>query len=285
MRENPDALGLARLARHERVAAAADRLPPALDRFIRPRRYRARQLVEAALDDPSLLARFERGDPLPPRYGVGLDERVVEYPWLVSRGLRGRTLDAGSVLNHRGILTRVRPLLDELHIVTLVPERRSYPKLGVSYAYADLRDLPYPDGRFDTVVCVSTLEHVGMDNSGYGSGTARSEDPRREVESAVRELRRVVAPGGRLLVTVPFGDPEDLGWLRQFTGEDVQALVDLVASARAATTFFTYTREGWQVGDPAAAAGARYRMPATEPEPEDLASRARAVACLELATG
>ena len=248
-------LGLARLARHERVAAAAERLPPALDRFVRPRRHRARQAVEAALDDPALLARFERGERLPPRYGVGLDERVVEYPWLVSRRPRGRTLDAGSVLNHRGVLTRVRPLLDDLHIVTLEPERRSYPHLGVSYAYADLRELPYRDGWFDTVVCVSTLEHVGMDNSGYGSGAPRSADPAGEVAAAARELRRVVAPGGRLLITVPFGDPEDLGWLRQFTEADVQALIDTVAPARKAITVFTYSREGWDVGDAACGGG------------------------------
>jgi len=46
-----------------------------------------------------------------------------------------------------------------------------------------VEDIPVPDGSFDLVLCTQTLEHV--------------DDPGR----AVRELRRVVAPGGRVLLS------------------------------------------------------------------------------------
>jgi SAM-dependent methyltransferase len=46
-----------------------------------------------------------------------------------------------------------------------------------------VEEIPVPDGSFDVVLCTQTLEHV--------------EDPGR----AVRELRRVVAPGGRVLAS------------------------------------------------------------------------------------
>jgi Methyltransferase domain len=136
-----------------------------------------RRLVSEVLDDPALVKAFGAGGPLPSGYGVGIDERVVEFPWLFAQHLRGRTLDAGSALNHAHILDRVLPRIDELHVVTLEPEDLAFTERRVSYVYADLRDLPYKDGYFDSVVCLSTLEHVGMENTRYGVAAPRSNDP------------------------------------------------------------------------------------------------------------
>src|SRR5262245_16756276 len=52
----------------------------------------------------------------------------------------------------------------------------------VTHAVADLTRLPYADARFDAVVCGWVLEHLP--------------DPR----SGLRELARVMAPGGKLLL-------------------------------------------------------------------------------------
>jgi SAM-dependent methyltransferase len=53
----------------------------------------------------------------------------------------------------------------------------------------DLTKIPVEDGRFDHVLCTQTLEHVP--------------DPR----AVVRELARVLKPGGTMWVTAPFGSP------------------------------------------------------------------------------
>jgi hypothetical protein len=45
--------------------------------------YRNRELERVVQDEP-LLARFRDGRPLPPAYGLGLDERIVEYPWVIA---------------------------------------------------------------------------------------------------------------------------------------------------------------------------------------------------------
>jgi SAM-dependent methyltransferase len=50
-------------------------------------------------------------------------------------------------------------------------------------------DIPLPDGSFDAVLCVEMLEHI-----------AAEERPR-----AIKELVRVLAPGGRLILTFPSG--------------------------------------------------------------------------------
>src|SRR4051812_39028957 len=100
-----------------------------------------RDFVRAALDDDGVIARFRAGARLPRAYGVGLDERVVEYPWLCAHlPAGGRVLDAGSTLNHAHILDRFLTGVASLHIVTLSPEPISFPERGVSYIFADLRE-------------------------------------------------------------------------------------------------------------------------------------------------
>src|SRR5205823_2256919 len=80
---------------------------------------------------------------------------------------------------------------------------------GLRTIVADVRDLPFPTGAFGVVLCISTLEHVGLDNTVYGLVAERSGDGQR---AALRELRRVLAGNGRLLVTVPCGESQDLDW-------------------------------------------------------------------------
>ena len=103
-----------------------------------------RALVGSLLDDEEWGALFAGGAQLPAGLGAGFDERVVEYPWLFSRGLSGRVLDAGSVLNHRHLVERLLPAVEDLTIVTLAPEPTAHTSLGVSYLYGDLRRAAVP---------------------------------------------------------------------------------------------------------------------------------------------
>ena len=58
----------------------------------------------------------------------------------------------------------------------------------------DALRMPFPDGHFDIVIASEILEHVPED------------------EEAMRELVRVVRPGGRVVVTVPRWFPERVCW-------------------------------------------------------------------------
>jgi SAM-dependent methyltransferase len=240
-----------------------------------------RDLVARALDDEEFVQLFRDGSELPEGYGIGFDERVVEFPWLLAQEPSGQTLDAGSALNHAHILDRLLTRIDALHIVTLHPEPVAFPERGVSYVYADLRALPYRESHFHTVVSLSTVEHIGMDNRRYGEAGPRATNPEHEADAALGELFRVLEPDGRLLLTVPYGAAEDHGWFRQFDGSDVEHLCAVAAPRKASLAVYQYASSGWQLSDLERAEGAGYRDYAADPTPViDGAAAARAVACL-----
>jgi SAM-dependent methyltransferase len=111
-----------------------------------------------------------------------------------------------------------------------------------------MRSMPYADTSFDLVLCVSTLEHVGMDNSMYGAPVS---DAGGDL-AALREVNPILRPGGRLPVTIPFGLKQNLDWFHQYDNVEWTALV--AASGLVESERQTYEYEqGWQLGVPAVA--------------------------------
>jgi SAM-dependent methyltransferase len=71
---------------------------------------------------------------------------------------------------------------------------------GLSSHQADLMALPFADGSIPSLSCLHVIEHLGLGR--YGDPL----DPRGD-RRALAELRRVLAPGGDLLVAMPVGPP------------------------------------------------------------------------------
>ena len=116
--------------------------------------------------------------------------RSVEYP-LVVRMLQARAghrlLDVGS-----GRRAELATLAASAGLtVTAVDPRpdggADAPGSSVRYLAGDARELPFEDGAFDRITAVSTIEHI--------------EDGEADT---MRELARVLAPGGRLVLSVPY---------------------------------------------------------------------------------
>src|SRR5262249_10120358 len=156
------------------------------------------RFIHEVLADAQLLALFQKASKLPKHFGERFDERCVEYPWLVARLQSGPEilLDAGSAFNHAFILEQPVFEKKKLHILTLAPETNCFWNKGISYLFEDLRWIPIRDAYYDTIVCLSTLEHVGCDNTFYIGQSAYKEQRSEDFLIAMQELARVLKPGG-----------------------------------------------------------------------------------------
>jgi SAM-dependent methyltransferase len=139
----------------------------------------------------------------------------------------------------------------DLHGVDLA--RRSVPRAAL--AQADVRGLPYRGATFDLALCVSTLEHIGLDNRRYAP---RAETTPGAAET-LAEVARVLVPGGRVLVTVPFGRPEDHGWFHQYDWDEWCELIRRVPLRAEEEATYQLMPEGWARRlDPTALADLEY---------------------------
>ncbi|OFW71704.1 MAG: hypothetical protein A2Y55_00400 [Actinobacteria bacterium RBG_16_68_12] len=183
---------------------------------------------------------------------AGTDERVVEIPWVLSR-LRasGRVLEVGYAFAEPAYLAGL--LRAGVELVGADPATREVE--GMEVVEADVRELPFSDRSFAQVLLVSTLEHVGADNTVYG--LAVESDGGARVE-ALRELRRVLRRDGSLLVTVPLGEPGDHGWFRQEDGRGWSRLYARAGFFVEEQEVYELLPEGWRAAPEFRAEGVRY---------------------------
>lgn len=118
------------------------------------------------------------------RFGVWLSARRVLNE---TGGLMGKRIaDFGSGYQ----ATFVRSVLDDVASaavvdVSIADELKSMPKIRALEGSLPEAITEFADGSFDVVLCLSVLEHLD------------------QPQETLRELRRVLAPGGALLVNVP----------------------------------------------------------------------------------
>ena len=193
-----------------------------------------------ALEDAVAFAARARAGRIRPRELTApawSDERLIEIPWVLAR-YRGerRVLDVGYANASRAYLEALAAAVPgEIVGVDLVEARVE----GMRSVVGDVRSLPFADGSFDVVFCVSTIEHVGRNNRVYG---ARDEYDETGISAALRELRRV---GLRILLTVPTGAEEDQGWFVQFPVATWRRLFTLAGLEIAEEEVYELDRSGW----------------------------------------
>jgi ubiquinone/menaquinone biosynthesis C-methylase UbiE len=127
-----------------------------------------------------------------------------------------------------------------IHIFTLAPEKRAYWRNGISYIYGDLKKTCLKDNYFDFVVCLSTLEHVGMDNTRYSKDKNNDEKAFNDYEHVISEIRRILKPGGRLFVSVPFGMYANNKWLQVFDGAMIEKVKKIFGPEKVEEFYFRH---------------------------------------------
>ncbi len=117
--------------------------------------------------------------------GVYLDQLGARAAACPTRALKTDAFDEAC---GRGQLSA--GLGDEVVLVDVAPKILQHAlrtRPGIVPCVADVRRLPFRTGAFDLVLSTSTLDH-------FERGA--------DIDAALRELRRILAPGGRLLLTL-----------------------------------------------------------------------------------
>lgn len=208
------------------------------------------EYVYRALNNWQLMTLFRTNKPLPFNYGRYLDERVVEYPWILARIQQrsGTILDAGAALNYESICKHPSMAQKNIIVYTLSPHGENHiltPR--ISYIYGDLRNIILRDNAVDDIVSISTIEHIGMNNYKYTEDEKFFEREGAAFVLAIQELHRSLKSGGRLLLTVPYGRPQDLDWLFQFDEDRLRILTDSFGGKILEKVYYRKYPSGWQM--------------------------------------
>jgi SAM-dependent methyltransferase len=212
-------------------------------------RYR-NAVIEETVSRPSALVNFGTGGVLPSGYGVKLDERCIEIPWIFTRFPTAPRviLDAGcAYLKFDSIRRRLDPA-SSVTLLTLDKRDMAFPvtTTEVHRLEADMRNVPLEPQTFDVITCVSTLEHVGMDNTQlYTADDSYREQSDRDYLKALEELARLLKPGGDLFATVPYGARKNHGWLQVFDLSMLDSMVAVPGLALVEEAIYQHQSVGW----------------------------------------
>lgn len=173
-------------------------------------------------------------------FGQGDTERCIEIPWAVScyRDEK-RVLDIGYANAEDRYVSKLLSLnIPQLFGIDMVP--KNYP--GVVSVVGDIRSTSFPEEFFDLVFCISTIEHIGRDNSVYHI-PSEGEDDEGDFK-ALQEIYRIVKSRGRVVVTVPYGKSYDYGWFIQYDNARLQRIIGSSKFSIVRDDYFIY-RSGW----------------------------------------
>jgi SAM-dependent methyltransferase len=165
---------------------------------------------------------------VPDMPALGTNERSVEVPWALQRvGGARRVLDVGcSTSDYLAELAQGEPTGGR-RVYGLDPDAPQ-PIRNVGVVKGTIVAPPFPTASFELILCISTVEHIGLPI--YG----QHEFPHGDV-LAMRHMRRLLSRGGRLLLTVPFGRAQVNPWFRIY---DRRGLRRLTGGFRILSTAF-----------------------------------------------
>lgn len=154
---------------------------------------------------------------------VVVTARIIEYPILFQYLRHGRLkiLDFGCVEDMLPI--HLASLGYEVTGMDFRPYSFEHPDF--TFIQADILQWDPPLAEFDTIVSISTIEHVGL--SAYGDPVREDGD-----KVAVRKLWQALKPGGELIITVPAGEKRIEPGMRIYDEQAVKELVGNIETLR-----------------------------------------------------
>lgn len=178
------------------------------------------------------------------KIGIGDSERCIEIPWALSKYSNEQTvLDIGYANAEERYITALLSLkIPNLYGID-ISKKSIY---GIISHLGDIRSTEFEDNFFDLVFCISTIEHIGRDNSVYIADF--SEDLDNGDFEALKEIHRITKNKGKIVFTVPFGKFFNYGWFIHYDENRLNKLLCSSPFEIVEMDFFRY-KDGWQKYD------------------------------------
>jgi len=193
------------------------------------------------------------------------DGRMIEYSFVIGKLAsleKGRVLDVGCVARLNFLPAALASIGWEVYGIDTRQFKFRFPNFH--FVLGDITRTDFPDNFFDAVYAVSTLEHIGLGGR-YGIG---KDDPEGDAK-ALREIKRILRGGGRLLATLPCGKEKRQATLNRVYTRD--SLKELFSNWEIKEkVFYTQDNEGFWI-------------PVVEEEVWGMERNKEAIALLELA--
>ncbi len=127
---------------------------------------------------------------------LDVTERIVEYPFVLQNleNKRGKILDVGCCDSDLSL--QLASLGHKVWGIDVRKYENQHPNL--IFVQSDISKTPFPSEFFDTIIAVSTIEHIGL---GYGKTPLYNNGDK----LAMKEIYRILKPSGKLIITLPVG--------------------------------------------------------------------------------
>lgn len=152
-------------------------------------------------------------------------ERIVEYPFVfesledVPKG--SRILDVGCTFSTLPV--ELAAFGYKVWGIDLLDYSGSHPNF--TFVKGSIIRSPFPDEFFNIIVCVSTLEHIGLHGGGTFRGLHYAFIDIHGDKKAVKEMARVTKSGGKIIITVPYGIPYTAAGYRVYDSRRLKEVV------------------------------------------------------------
>ncbi|PKO01330.1 MAG: hypothetical protein CVU42_00550 [Chloroflexi bacterium HGW-Chloroflexi-4] len=167
-----------------------------------------------------------------------INERTIEYPWIaenIAELEKCQVLDVGAKegLPSTDILLNNSNIVYTIDInTTLITQTTN----NLIIKKGDIRATPFESGFFDAVIAVSTLEHIGIPGR-YG---IEKLDDSGDFK-AMSEIHRILKPGGKVFVTLPYGFGKSLPLNRLYNDARINTLFEKFAITK--KEYFRYSTQ------------------------------------------
>jgi len=194
---------------------------------------------------------------------IQYDERVVEYPyfvdWIIQGGIINEHLDIGCTANTNLLDSIYKKYFKSIYFSNVVIEPIKV-TIPTYYHLSQLNNAFEDNRKFKSISCLSTIEHIGFDNSHYGSNipVLYTDVNIKPLLDSINDIARITADGGRFLISVPYGYREVLihpetgkGGSQTFSYNELSSAKELLDQLgfQANIEVYNITNHGWELTD------------------------------------